>query len=188
MTSVVLTSSAANAVIAAAVPQSFQLGFATPVVVAPVGGPVTFVNTDTIPHNLQADGIFLSKKKAKKTDWCNLFPSKECPIFYSDAVGQGADRRRTGPREHEVRSAVRVHVPPAPEHEGHALRPVGGNVMDRSETPPKQTTLPRDGGCDRSDARSASFPGNRLGENLYGEGLRQRHQHPALHLPDHQLT
>jgi plastocyanin len=89
MTSVVLTSSAAHAVIAAAVPQSFQLGFATPVVVAPVGGPVTFVNSDTIPHNFQADGVFLSKKKAKKTDWCNLFPSKECPIFYSDAVGQG---------------------------------------------------------------------------------------------------
>ena len=89
MTSVVLTSSAAHAVIAAAVPQSFQLGFATPVVVAPVGGPVTFVNTDTIPHNIQADGVFLPKKKAKKTDWCNLFPKKECPIFYSDAIGQG---------------------------------------------------------------------------------------------------
>ena len=89
MTSVALSTSTAHAVIAAAVPQSFQLGFATPVVVAPVGGPVTFVNSDTLPHNFQADGVFLSKKKAKKADWCNLFPKKECPIFYSDAVGQG---------------------------------------------------------------------------------------------------
>ena len=89
MTSVVVGSSTAHAVVAAAVPQSFQLGFATPVVVTPVGGPVTFANTDTIPHNLQADGIFLSKKQAKKADWCTLFPNKECPIFYSDAVGQG---------------------------------------------------------------------------------------------------
>ena len=89
MTSVVLTATAAGAVVAAAVPQSFQLGFATPVVVAPQGGPVTFVNSDTIPHNFQADGVFLSKKKAKKADWCALFPKKECPIFYSDAIGQG---------------------------------------------------------------------------------------------------
>jgi plastocyanin len=86
---VLLPATSAHAVIAAAVPQSFQFGYATPVVVTPVGGPVTFVNTDTIPHNLQADGVFLPKKKAKKAEWCDLFPTKKCPLFYSDAVGTG---------------------------------------------------------------------------------------------------
>lgn len=87
---VVALASPARAVIATAVPGSFAAGWATPVILTPVGGPVTVVNADIAPHKLVADGIFLPKKRAKKTPWCkDGYPKKRCPLFWSEAVGTG---------------------------------------------------------------------------------------------------
>lgn len=81
--------SQANAVVAIAVPGSFQAGYATPVTFAPVGGPLTFMTTDIQPHNVIAFEDFLPKKQAKKTEWCNRYPKKKCPIFWSATVSTG---------------------------------------------------------------------------------------------------
>ena len=79
----------AHAVVAAAVPGSFAAGFATPVVVAPHGEGITFANADAAPHNFLADGVYLSKKDAKKTEWCSAFTPKTCPLFWSPTIAAG---------------------------------------------------------------------------------------------------
>ena len=79
----------AQAVVAAAVPGSYLAGWATPVIVTRVGGPVTVANTDVTPHRLVADGSFLPKKTAKKAPWCSNYLAKKCPLFWSETVGLG---------------------------------------------------------------------------------------------------
>ncbi len=79
----------ARAAVAAAVPGSFAAGFATPVVVAAQGEGITFVNADAAPHNFVADGVYLSKKDAKKSPWCSAFTPKTCPLFWSPTVSAG---------------------------------------------------------------------------------------------------
>ena len=79
----------AQAVVAAAVPGSYLAGWATPVIVTRVGGPVTVANTDVAPHRLVADGPVLPKKRAKKAPWCSNYPAKDCPLFWSETVGLG---------------------------------------------------------------------------------------------------
>ncbi|MDQ3953221.1 MAG: hypothetical protein M3279_09720 [Actinomycetota bacterium] len=79
----------AQAVVAAAVPGSYGAGWATPVIVTRVGGPVTVANTDIAPHHLVAAETFLPKKKAKKAPWCEGYPAKRCPVFWSETVTTG---------------------------------------------------------------------------------------------------
>jgi plastocyanin len=79
----------AHAAVAAAVPGSFAAGFATPVVVAARGEGITFANTDVAPHNFIADGVYLSKKDAKKSKWCSAYSSKTCPLFWSPTISSG---------------------------------------------------------------------------------------------------
>lgn len=79
----------AHAAVAAAVPGSFVAGFATPVVVAAQGEGITFANADPAPHNFVADGVYLSKKDAKKARWCSSFPAKTCPLFWSPTIAAG---------------------------------------------------------------------------------------------------
>lgn len=79
----------ANAVVVFSGPGSFAAGYTTPVVVAPVGGPLTYVNGDAQPHNVIAFEDFLSKKVAKKTPWCKGYAKGECPIFWSKTVTLG---------------------------------------------------------------------------------------------------
>ncbi|HEX2058872.1 MAG TPA: plastocyanin/azurin family copper-binding protein [Actinomycetota bacterium] len=86
---VVATSVPAHAALAAAVPGSFAAGFATPVVVAAQGEGITFANTDIAPHNFIADGVYLSKKDAKKTKWCSAYTVKTCPLFWSPTIAGG---------------------------------------------------------------------------------------------------
>lgn len=78
----------AGAVVAVAVPGSEVAGYATPVVVAAVGGPLQFVNTDPIAvHNLVADGLYGPKTK----DWCTTRQKQDdtCPLFWSATIGVG---------------------------------------------------------------------------------------------------
>lgn len=79
----------AHAAVAAAVPGSFAAGFATPVVVTAPGEAITFVNADPAPHNFVADGVYLSKKDAKKSRWCSAFTAKTCPLFWSPTIAAG---------------------------------------------------------------------------------------------------
>lgn len=77
----------AHAAVAAAVP-GYAAGWATPVVVAPVGGSVTVANLDAAPHHLVAKD-YLPKKIARKTPWCSGYSKKSCPLFWSETVGTG---------------------------------------------------------------------------------------------------
>lgn len=79
----------AHAAIAAAGPAGFAAGFATPVVVAAPGETITFVNGDVAPHNFIADGVYLTKKDAKKSPWCTAYTSKTCPLFWSETITAG---------------------------------------------------------------------------------------------------
>lgn len=79
----------AQASVVVAGPGGFAAGYATPVIVAPAGGPLTFVNGDIPPHNVIAAEDFLKKKVAKKTDWCKDYPRKKCPIFWSETIAIG---------------------------------------------------------------------------------------------------
>lgn len=94
---VVLAPSApAHAAVAAAVPGSFVAGFATPVVVTAPGEAITFANADPAPHNFVADGVYLSKKDAKKSPWCTSFSAKACPLFWSPTIAAGESTEVAG--------------------------------------------------------------------------------------------
>lgn len=79
----------AYAVVAAAGPGASAGGFATRVVVSPVGGSVTFVNGDVADHTLTASEAYLPKKVAKKTAHCKGYSKKTCPLFTTGSVGSG---------------------------------------------------------------------------------------------------
>lgn len=86
---VAATGAPAKAVVAAAGPGGFAAGFATPLVIAPAATGVTFVNGDIQPHNVIANEDFFSKKAAKKIEWCKSYPTKKCPVFWSETVAVG---------------------------------------------------------------------------------------------------
>ena len=86
---VLATSSPAHAVVAAAGPGAFTTGFATRVVVTPVGGPVTFVNGDVAEHTLTAADATLPKKVAKRTKRCRGYSARSCPLFTTVVVPSG---------------------------------------------------------------------------------------------------
>jgi plastocyanin len=77
----------ANAVVAAATQGAALTGYATPVVVTAKGGPLMFVNTDSVPHDITADGLYVPKKLARKQPWCVDYSRKTCPLFKSQLVG-----------------------------------------------------------------------------------------------------
>lgn len=86
---VAMVAPSANAVVVLAGPGGFAAGYATPATIAPVGGPLAFVNGDIQPHNVIAYEDFLPKKTAKKTPWCKNYPAKKCPIFWSKTAALG---------------------------------------------------------------------------------------------------
>lgn len=86
---VVASAPSAHARVAAAGPGAFAAGFATPVVVTSVGGPVTFHSADAAPHNFVATDTFLTKKQAKKAEWCTSYSVGKCPLFWSATIGAG---------------------------------------------------------------------------------------------------
>lgn len=81
--------SPAHAVVAAAVPGSFQTTYGTPVVVTTSGGTITFANGDIQPHDFVAFEHYLAKKDAKSFEWCAKFPKTKCPIFWSEVAAAG---------------------------------------------------------------------------------------------------
>ena len=87
---VVLPIAPAGAVVAVATQSSAQTGYVTPVVVTAQGGVVEFSNSDLIPHDMTADGLYLSKKLAKKQPWCKSYPKKGCPLFTTGVTASGS--------------------------------------------------------------------------------------------------
>ena len=75
-----------HARVAVAGPGAYAGGFATPVVVTSVGGPVSFYSSDVAPHNFVAFDAFLKKKQAKKSEWCTSFTAGKCPLFWSPTI------------------------------------------------------------------------------------------------------
>jgi len=86
----------AHAVVAAAVPGSFTVGFATPVVFTQVGGPVIFANGDVASHTLTASKDFLPRKVARKTKRCAGYPRDGCPLFSTPVVDSGEEAQVAG--------------------------------------------------------------------------------------------
>jgi hypothetical protein len=89
MAFVVLPSSPANAVVAVATQAAIQTGYATPIVVTPQDGVVTFSNSDLLPHDITADRLYLPKKVAKGQPWCKRYPKRGCPMFTTGVTPSG---------------------------------------------------------------------------------------------------
>ncbi len=70
-------------------PGSFAAGWLTPVVVITEGEGITYLNADAAPHNFISDGVFLTKRQAKKVEWCSAYEKGLCPLFWSDTIGAG---------------------------------------------------------------------------------------------------
>lgn len=58
--------------------------FTTPVVVTPVGGPLTFLNGDVQPHGVSSDAI-----GPDTNAWCRFFASGGCPLFWAPVADAG---------------------------------------------------------------------------------------------------
>ena len=85
----VASPSPAHAAVAAAAPGGFAAGFVTPVVVTAPDEEITFVNTDIAPHDFLADSVYLSKKAAKKAEWCSGYTKGKCPLFWTPTITAG---------------------------------------------------------------------------------------------------
>lgn len=80
---------------AAAVPGSYLTTYANPLVVARVGGPLTFINTDIESHDVVARCPSSNPDNCADyygSDdelWCvpTLSPPGKCPIFWSELIG-----------------------------------------------------------------------------------------------------
>ncbi|MDQ4064805.1 MAG: plastocyanin/azurin family copper-binding protein [Actinomycetota bacterium] len=86
---VVASAAPAHARAAIAGPGAFATGFATPVVVTSPGGQVTLFSSDVAPHNFVASDTFLTKKQAKKAEWCTSYARGKCPLFWSPTIAAG---------------------------------------------------------------------------------------------------
>jgi hypothetical protein len=58
--------------------------YATPVVIAPRGGPLTFWNQDIQVHNVTSDATGPSTQP-----WCRFFDAGACPLFWSPMTDLG---------------------------------------------------------------------------------------------------
>jgi plastocyanin len=115
---VLAASAPAHAAVAAVAPGGFLAGFATPVVPAAQGEAITFVNTDVAPHNFVADGVFLSKKDAKKSRWCTAFTAKTCPLFWSPTITGGEQANVEGIERLESGNQYPFHCTVHPSMKG----------------------------------------------------------------------
>jgi plastocyanin len=58
--------------------------FTTPVVITPVGGPITFLNADVQPHGVSADAF-----GPDTNAWCDFFDPGACPLFWAPITDAG---------------------------------------------------------------------------------------------------
>lgn len=74
----------ADALVAVAGPGGTNLGFATRVVVQPVGQPLSFVNADTDPHNVTS-----AEYGPNTQPWCVDYLVNRCPVLWSRTTTVG---------------------------------------------------------------------------------------------------
>jgi plastocyanin len=64
-------------------------GYLTPVVVVAKRGKLAYSNVDIVQHDFvhdaRADGVYGPKRKP----WCDSFPRRKCPVFWSKRAGLG---------------------------------------------------------------------------------------------------
>jgi hypothetical protein len=58
--------------------------FATPVVVMPAGGPLTYVNGDVQPH-----GLASQETGADNQAWCTFYATGRCPLLWAPVTDAG---------------------------------------------------------------------------------------------------
>jgi plastocyanin len=58
--------------------------FTTPLVLAPVGGPVTFTNQDIQPHGVASDAYGPGAQP-----WCGFFAEGKCPLLWAPVTDAG---------------------------------------------------------------------------------------------------
>lgn len=111
VTALVVGAAPAHAVVGLAGPGASFAGYATPTVVVPRGGPLTFANADLADHTLTSEAR-LPRRIAKKTRYCRTYGVRSCPLFTSAIVGAGESaqvagiqRARPG-REYEFRCQI----------------------------------------------------------------------------------
>jgi plastocyanin len=84
-----LLAAPASSAVAVSGPGGYAAGYVTPVVVTAPGEAITYANFDVAPHNFVASDAFLSKKLAKKAEWCSGYYKGKCPVFWSQTITAG---------------------------------------------------------------------------------------------------
>lgn len=84
-----LVPGSARAAVAVTGPGGFLAGFIPPVVVVAPGEGITYANADIAPHNFMADGVYMTKKQARKAKWCSAYDAGKCPLFWSQTITAG---------------------------------------------------------------------------------------------------
>ena len=91
-----LVPGSAHAAVAVTGPGGFLAGFVPPIVVIGPGEGITYANADIAPHNFIADGVYLPKKRARKTKWCSAYDKGKCPLFWSETIALGSSTEVLG--------------------------------------------------------------------------------------------
>lgn len=86
----------AQAAVALTGPGGFLAGYIPPVVVTAPGEAITYANADIAPHNFVALDTYLSKKAAKKAEWCSAYDKGKCPLFWSPQISIGETTEVSG--------------------------------------------------------------------------------------------
>ena len=86
----------AQAAVALTGPGGFLAGYIPPVVVTAPDETITYVNADIAPHNFVALDTYLSKKAAKKAEWCSAYDKGKCPLFWSPQISIGQSTEVSG--------------------------------------------------------------------------------------------
>lgn len=95
-TLVLASATPGNAAVAVTGPGGFVAGFIPPVIIIAPGEGITYANADIAPHNFMAYDAFLTKKQAKKTEWCSAYDATKCPLFWSDTITAGSSTEVLG--------------------------------------------------------------------------------------------
>lgn len=93
---VVGSAAPAQAAVALTGPGGFLAGYIPPVVVTAPDEAITYVNADIAPHNFVALDTYLSKKAAKKAEWCSAYDKGKCPLFWSPQISIGQSTEVSG--------------------------------------------------------------------------------------------
>ncbi len=86
---VLVATGPASAAVVVTGPGGYVAGFLPPVVLIAPGEDITYTNADVAAHNFVAADAFLSRKGARKAEWCSGFKKGRCPLFWSPTIGMG---------------------------------------------------------------------------------------------------